>query len=763
VTAGDRRSARWAIAALAVACIFSIWPIVASQSVPAFQQDWVWPLSRPLAWEWLKSFIGLWDARSTGHANLLPWQTYAVAVQFGLIAVFGSSLGLALWIAVLEFLAAIGCVAMLAAFGVTSWPARISASLAYAFGPVVFTRLSAGHLAYLVGYALLPLAMALAFRAIERRATSTAIWLGVVIGLAASQIQFLAIAWIAIAPLPLVTSRAPGWGRRLWVAAGIAVAVQLQALLPLEFGSAASVYGSQPALISFEYNNSAPLQFAPVMLGYFTHYYETHAPPAGLVILYALLVVAVALALHAGRRCAVPAISLVVAGTVLSAGLYGPLSVPLQWAFEHAPYAAVFRDLHYFAALTALGVALGIGVGLQRLPLPVSLGVFALAAYVALPVLSGSELRELLVPPAYASDALADMQTAAATGPGRVLWLPAEEPVGLVGAANAGRDFAAYGPANNPSVSDDYQNPQLAYALATLRSGKPDWNAFAELNIRYLVVRNYVRSARRMNFGTGFPMAFEGIDDVQLARFVARVPMLRRLRSSALSSVYEFPNGDGYTYVARSDFSARLYSELRWDTVAIPSDSALPSLQASRETADPRNAWVDGTLGWRYAVWLPDSIYPFVWTISGVPLELRGTHDCILAGALPRGAWLRGDIPRRVSGTWRRYAVGPGDKTFIPTAGDVSAIVRRSCGYGVPHAGTALIVASGYDAGWRAIGRGRVEAPVLANGWMMAWDARLAPLRLVYLPTYLQLAGFIVAIAVLVAAVSAARAGDLKA
>jgi hypothetical protein len=45
---------------------------------------------------------------------------------------------------------------------------------------------------------------------------------------------------------------------------------------------------------------------------------------------------------------------------------------------------------------------------------------------------------------------------------------------------------------------------------------------------------------------------------------------------------------------------------------------------------------------------------------------------------------------------------------------------------------------------------------------MMAWDARLAPVRFVYLPTYLQLAGIVIAVGVLVASFRIARAADLK-
>lgn len=760
MTARDRRGTTLLLAAIALACALSVWPIVASRSVPAFQQDWAWPLSRPLAWEWLKTFVGLWDGRSTAHANLLPWQTYAVVAQTGLIAVFGASLGLAVWIAGLELLAAACCAWMLRTFGVTSWMALFSAAAFYAFGPVVFTRIAAGHLAYLVGYALLPLAIALACRAIERRDAKNALALGVTIGLAGSQIQFLAIAWLAIAPLPFALARAPGWGWRLAAAAGIGVAVQLQALLPLAFGSAAAAYAMQPALLAFEYNNSAPLTSAPVMLGYFTHYYETHALTGAFGALYALLAAALALAIFSERRSGVPAVALVVAGSVLAAGLYGPASGVLSWAFEHVTYAEVFRDLHYFAALTALGIALGMGAGLQRLPPALSAAALFVVGWIVLPTVAGAQLQTVIVPRTYVDDTLSDMRVVDGHGPGRVLWLPAEEPLGPIGARNQGRDFTAYGPAANPSVSDDYQNPQLAYALATLRSGTPDWNAFAELNVRYFVVRDYVRSGRRTNFGVRFPVAFAGLDDARVAELIARAPNLRVLQRSALSTVYAFDRNDGFTYVARADPRAMLYSHLGPRDVALEPATAALHLRTSRDSPDPRAGWVEGRLGWRYVPWLPDSIYPFVWTLSDKSLELTPLPSCVLAAALPHGALLRSaaaTLP--VRGVWKRYLVSPARSArLLPQTGDVTTVATRACA-APQRQRDVFVFSAGYDAGWRALDAGRLVAPTLANGWMMAWDARVATAPRVYLPAWLQLAGLVVMVGALITGAAIVRKG----
>ena len=336
---------------------------------------------------------------------------------------------------------------------------------------------------------------------------------------------------------------------------------------------------------------------------------------------------------------------------MLTAGLYGPLSAALGWAFEHVSYAAAFRDLHYFAAITAVGVALALGAGLQRLPPAFAFGVLALVAVSAAPALSGSELRALIVPPVYVADALDDMRTAAVNGPGRVLWLPAEEPLGLTGAANDGRDFTAYGPSSNPSVSDDYQNPQLAYALATLRSGAPDWNAFAQLNVRYLVFRRYVRSRGRMSFGISVPMAFEGLGDERLERVAARSHVLRLLRRTALSSVYELPRNDGFTYAARAGEGAMRYSELRpFDgrDRAGAGRSAIAGL-----TREPRSAARMGCGQTRMALRGVASRQHLSVRVDDVARAVGSCARpaCVLAGALPRGALLRREAAT-IGGAW---------------------------------------------------------------------------------------------------------------
>jgi hypothetical protein len=761
----SKRPRAWAVwAILAVACIVAVWPIVWSRSIPAFQQDWTWPLSRGLATHWLSTFTGVWDDRGLGGPNTLAWQTYIVALQAGCVLLLGPAYGLALWLVATLAVATAGCVSMLSAFGVRSWPARLAASLFYAFGPVPFTREAAGHLAYLVGYALLPFAIALGCKLLSERGTVRSVALGIVAGIAASQVQFYAIVWIAIvAMIPFVrTTR--GWAARMAIAIGVSIAVQLQSLLPLLVGAVPSIYLSQRALLSWELNNSSPAADAAVMLGYFTHYYEAHALPGAEIVLYVLLIAGTLGSIVVAKRLGMYPLALCALGFALVSGLYGPFAGPLSTAFERYAAFTVVRDLHYFAALTAAGMALAIGLVVNARPTWFAAPALAAAVWIAAPSLGGQAIAGIIVPRAFVSDALLDIHVVASRGPGRLLWLPAEEPLGPAGSTNRGRDFATYAPSTNPTISDDYQNPELAYALSQWRSGHPDWAALARMDVRYVAFRTYLRSNRRENFGTGVPMGFAGIGDAEMGASLDREPHLRLISRTPLSSVYAI-NGDANSeFVAHVRPGAMRFSELASNDIAVsgPNQRDL-GIAPSPVTADPRADWVNGVLGWRYEPWMPDSIYPFVWTISRQTLAVPAPPEarCLLAAATSGARLQPGGIA--IAGPWRRYAIFGTATAMRPEPSGVDAVSTVSCDPQPGLAAQRFTVSSGYDRGWRILRDGRLEPPALADGWMMAWPVEDAGRPRVYLPAFAQLLGFIAGAAIIALSLVGTRRYDAAA
>jgi hypothetical protein len=691
----------------------------------------------------------------------LAWQAFVVALQAGCVLLLGPAYGLALWLIATFAVAAAGCISMLAAFGVRSWQARLAASLFYAFGPVTFTREAAGHLAYLVGYALLPFAIALGRRLVSERGTVRCVALGVVAGVAASQVQFYAIVWMAvIAMVPFVrTTR--GWAARIAIAIGVSIAVQLQSLLPLLVGAVPSIYLSQRSLLSWELNNSSPAADAAVTLGYFTHYFETHALPGTEIVLYVLLISGTLGTIVVAKRLGIYPLLLCALGFLVVSGLYGPLAGPLSTAFERYAAFTALRDLHYFAALTAAGMALGIGLVVDARPAWLGAPTLAAAAWVVAPSIGGQAVAGIIVPRAFVSDALLDMQAVATQGPGRLLWLPAEEPLGPSSSTNRGRDFATYGRSGNPTISDDYQNPELAYALSRWRSGHPDWAALARMDVRYVAFRSYLQSNRRENFGTGMSMGFAGLSDAGLGASLDRDPHLHLLSRTSLSSVYALDGDANREFFARVQPGAMRFSELGTGEIAVsgPQQQRF-GIDPSPVTADPRADWVNGVLGWRYEPWMADSIYPFVWTISHQPLAVRAPAGarCLLAAATSGARLQPGGTA--IVGPWKRYAV-PGSVTAVqPESIGVDAVSMVSCDSQPAIAPRLFAVSSGYDRGWRVVRNGRLDPPALADGWMMAWPVEDAGLQRIYLPAFAQLLGCIAGVAIVAFSLVAARRYD---
>jgi hypothetical protein len=721
------------VAALAAILLASVWPILRAHSIPAFQQDWLWPLSRPLALRWLQGFAGLWDGRAFGSPNLLAWQTYVVVVQVALVLAFGSVYGLAIWIVALEGVAAASLIAMLREFGIRSRLALYGAAALYAFGPVAFTRLQAGHLAYLAAYALLPLCVYLASSLATNPQRRTVILLGLAFGLACSQIQFAVIVPLAVAAALPCMPRGRRIARGFATAAAIGVAVQLQAYLPLLLGAAARVYESKPPLLRWETNLSAPPLQAAVLLGYFPHYYETHAPGWIAVVVAALLASALAIAFARRRRLFACAAILWVVGALLVSGLDGLLSAPLAWAFSHLTFAGIFRDLNYFSALTSLGICLAVATAIDAFP-PAAAAYLPMVAAIVAPMALGAGIAGIVVPTAWIDDTLSDARIIAAHGPGRVLWLPSGEQIGPLRASNSGRDIASYEQPSNEAVAP-VNSRELAYAVALLRAGRPQWSRFALLGVRYAVVRAYLQQA---------PASQD-----------ARIPagMLegaRRIAHSAYSDVYELPQAATQTNVRLARPDAMLFSELRGDANAVLASNAVgPALPVSVQSDDPRAGWISSALSSSAPPMLADSIYPYVWTLSPQPLAfvVPDGARCVFAASTGGATLEYAGRTSIVRGFWKRYDIGgassPSRAVVRPRG--LTAIARQPCdalSRTVPR--VVVMTQTTYDPTWRAIGPHSFDAPLLANGWATAWSLARAASPRVYLPAVAQALGFLI-------------------
>jgi hypothetical protein len=120
------------------------------------------------------------------------------------------------------------------------------------------------------------------------------------------------------------------------------------------------------------------------------------------------------------------------------------------------------------------------------------------------------------------------------------------------------------------------------------------------------------------------------------------------------------------------------------------------------------------------------------------------------------------NAPQLVDGPWQRVAVAGNPLSVqgrMTGSGGVTAIGSRACGAKTP-AQAAYVMASGFDSGWRAADGAALVAPQPANGWMMAWPARLASSPKIYVPAIAQLIGTIAGWTAIVALYLAARRWD---
>jgi hypothetical protein len=726
----------------ALLSLAAIWPLVASRAVPVCQQDWSWPIARAFTRDWISSFLGQWSIKGLGQPNLLPLETYLSLGQYALITIAGPALGLAFYLAFVCVLAMSGMLAMLRSLNlrVSAW--QCIPAVLYAFGPVMYTRVQAGHLAYILAYALLPWLFVLTRRVLggERRAV---IWLGCAYAVAASQLQFLVYGLVVVAAAAVYDGRYRHV-TRLAGALSLGIVLQLQGLLPLLTGGARFVYAEEHPVVEWEQNLSARPASAAVMLGYFPHYYEHAAGTLAPAACWLLLVAGALAALALRRRCFAVGITLWVVGLFLCSGLYGPLAGPLQYALTTVEPAAAFRDLQYAAAFTALGICVLVGAALDAIPLRLAAaGCAAATAVVIAPSVAGFGLAPLLVPGAYVRDSEAVLRIVAARGPGRVLWLPSEEPVTING-RNAGLDLALYGSPANPAANQERDIRMLAYAVSSVRAGRPQLDVFRRLGIRYFVARDYVHSERDESLGTGLPLAFPGISDRSLAKALGQAKGMRLIGATTHSTIFELDGALPALRTGLSDPAVLLQSRVKLGSVAIlPAGARVVTPAASTLTVDPRRDWVGDFAGRWYTPWISDSIYPYVWTTSARPLSIPAdSKACIVVGSNGSAGLLGARPLLRLNRHWVSYAMYRAAGVVLPRG--ITAVAAVSpCAQRNMRSQPLLVFEARFDSGWRLVTAAGLLTPILADGWAMAWPGRRGN-RLVYLPAYEQVAGLVI-------------------
>ena len=254
-------------------------------------------------------------------------------------------------------------------------PARLGAGLFYAVNPFVFDRLYAGQLGVLLGYALLPFAVAALLDAAQEphRVGRAACWAGATVMMSEH------FAWILVPVTAAIVLTRPHRVRaslRLGGAALGAAAISSYLLV------APVLAGTRPAgpltqLNAYRTQADPRVGLLVNVAGLYGFFRPGPTEPKNLfsgwpaVLAALMLIVAVGyvavLRDAAHRRDGLAILAAGVAGYFLALGDQGPTGGLFRLAYEHVPGFVIMREPDKFAVLVALAYAYGFGWGIAWL------------------------------------------------------------------------------------------------------------------------------------------------------------------------------------------------------------------------------------------------------------------------------------------------------------------------------------------------------------------------------------------------------------
>jgi hypothetical protein len=252
------------------------------------------------------------------------------------------------------------------------FPARLGAGLFYAVNPFVFDRLYAGQLGVLLGYALLPFAVAALLDAAQEphRVGRAACWAGATVMMSEH------FAWILVPVTAAIVLTRP---HRLRASARLGAAALGAAAISSYLLVAPVLVGTRPAgalaqLAAYRAQADPRVGLLVNVAGLYGFFRPGPAEPknlfsgwpavlAALVLIVAVGYVAV-LRDAAHRRGGLAILAAGVAGYFLALGDQGPTGGLFRLAYEHVAGFVMMREPDKFAVLVALAYAYGFGWGI---------------------------------------------------------------------------------------------------------------------------------------------------------------------------------------------------------------------------------------------------------------------------------------------------------------------------------------------------------------------------------------------------------------
>ena len=722
---------------LALACLAAasvVWMVSAS-GIPALRHDWVYgPRGIDVQRQVLASLSG-WTTDGLGQSNAQAG-FYPIYLAFGeLAAAAGPSA--AFFCTYSLALAAAAVLARRAIGGITGAGDAFCtiAAAAYAFGPVAFNRIVAGHFMHLYFAAAIPAVVLLAPRASRpgRYRTAYAGLLLAVIAAMAQQVHAIAIC-VALALWLLAAQRA--WRLCLMVVV-VAALSELPSLLALTLAPG-DLYGLKRAVLQWEWTQSAPPALLVAFGGYPPRYSEAYSVPSYLAntVVFAMLPIG---ALVARGRIAPAMIALGAFAGLIATGLRGPLAAPIAAAFVFVPAMSAIRELYDVMPLLAFAAACATAACLDTVAarfrfgrawaLAVGAGVTGAAIW---PVAGGySHDFVPLVAAAAEADAIDRLPL-----PGRVLLLPGIYPMATSDGKGEGLDPLAAAEGAHPIV--DAWRPAAAVARTYWALASDPARAAEDLRslgcsyivVHHGIVRRGIDSPAETALERGAAAIGTRVASIPSLSVYELAPAPSRVRATSVLIRPGTPQEqNGGTDVAAIDDPAnapalaQLGFPQRWTFIT-----------PSRIWADPRRSPVlardvwqqiprvatlpgeDGVAGVGGSIVLGPGRVAGTWAGSAVPIGNDSAHVVLRRAEsvdFPAAYALSGsregtDVTQRVAGRGGSVTV-----TGADTA-DVSLVV-----HGMPR---AVAFAERFDPAWQLSGSpGITPLHVRLNGWENGW------------------------------------------
>lgn len=331
-------------------------------------------------------------------------------------------------------------------FGGTPW-ARIAAGTLYVVNPLMFDRIFAGHVGYLLAYAVLPPAVASILRwrdDISWRGIRPALWLGLATALTPHFFWIGGVVLLAHVATSR-TKRSIAWAGLI---VGATLLMSAYFIVP-SVGRSANVRVGEPDLVAYRTRADPKLGLAVNVAGLYGFWRPEPKLPkqdvGGWPIFLGAIVLLGATGLRRASRSDDEATRHLahilglagVAGLLLALGDQGPTGPLFRFLFDHLPGFAIMREPQKFVALLVLAYAVGFGFALEDLTRRVQgrRGHLALGALaLGLPIMYtptlflglGGQVKTSQYPPSWAA-----ADRIMGEGDGKVLFLPWHQYLGF--------------------------------------------------------------------------------------------------------------------------------------------------------------------------------------------------------------------------------------------------------------------------------------------------------------------------------------------